>query len=58
MMKTDEKTMQAIVRFGCLYLAAELCKTANAFDRPQRVLALAKEFEAHCTGEAGRGRAR
>lgn len=44
----DEVIVRAIVRFGCLYLATELCKVANAFDRPERVLELAREFERHC----------
>jgi hypothetical protein len=37
------------IRLECLKLAVEMCKTASAFDRPDRVLELAKQFEAYCT---------
>jgi hypothetical protein len=39
------------IRLECLKLAVEMCKTASAFDRPDRVLELAKQFEDYCSGE-------
>lgn len=50
-MTSDERIVQSILKFGCLYLAVEMCRTASAFDRPERVMELSKQFECYCTGE-------
>jgi len=38
------------IRLECLKLAVEMCKTASAFDRPERVMELTKQFESYCYG--------
>jgi len=44
------------IRLECLKLAVEMCKTASAFDRPDRVMELTKQFEDYCCGAPDPGR--